>query len=152
MRTSSSPSSARYYKCARQRETWFSLQYLNRTEGEEEDSEGEMDDKKKRKKDENAKSDDKVTLKKEIGLLSACAIIIGECARQLRQMSRQVVEGIQLGGGSKRRNVFEEPAHCYDTASRSLSRPKVTRSGIFRLKFISFPQTWTQNPSTKINK
>uniref|UniRef100_A0A3B5MWE6 Uncharacterized protein n=1 Tax=Xiphophorus couchianus TaxID=32473 RepID=A0A3B5MWE6_9TELE len=29
-------------------------------------------------KDENAKSDDKVTLKKEIGLLSACAIIIGE--------------------------------------------------------------------------
>ncbi|XP_054916012.1 LOW QUALITY PROTEIN: solute carrier family 7 member 10a [Poeciliopsis prolifica] len=77
MRTSSSPSSARYYKCGRQRKTWFSLQYLNRTEGEEEDREGAMDDKKKRKKDENVKSDDKVTLKKEIGLLSACAIIIG---------------------------------------------------------------------------
>uniref|UniRef100_A0A3Q2ZF22 Solute carrier family 7 member 10a n=1 Tax=Kryptolebias marmoratus TaxID=37003 RepID=A0A3Q2ZF22_KRYMA len=35
-----------------------------------------MDDKEKRRKDENA-NDDKVTLKKEIGLMSACAIIIG---------------------------------------------------------------------------
>jgi len=36
-----------------------------------------MDDKEKRK-DENSVKSDKVTLKKEIGLLSACAIIIGE--------------------------------------------------------------------------
>lgn len=37
-----------------------------------------MDDKEKREKDENSNKSDKVTLKKEIGLLSACAIIIGE--------------------------------------------------------------------------
>lgn len=37
-----------------------------------------MEDKKKRKKNEDSGSD-RVTLKKEIGLLSACAIIIGEC-------------------------------------------------------------------------
>lgn len=36
-----------------------------------------MGDKEKKKKDKN--SSDRVTLKKEIGLLSACAIIIGEC-------------------------------------------------------------------------
>ncbi|XP_038126927.1 solute carrier family 7 member 10a isoform X1 [Cyprinodon tularosa] len=36
-----------------------------------------MGDNEKRRKDENANNDDKVTLKKEIGLLSACAIIIG---------------------------------------------------------------------------
>ncbi|KAM4597368.1 asc-type amino acid transporter 1 [Fundulus diaphanus] len=80
MRTSSPVSSARYYKCIRRRATWFSLQYLNRTEGKRKrtgKAEGEMDDKEKRKKDENANNDDKVTLKKEIGLLSACAIIIG---------------------------------------------------------------------------
>lgn len=39
----------------------------------------EMEDKEKRKKDKNSSSSDRVTLKKEIGLLSACAIIIGEC-------------------------------------------------------------------------
>lgn len=37
-----------------------------------------MDVKEDRRKDENA-NEDKVTLKKEIGLMSACAIIIGEC-------------------------------------------------------------------------
>lgn len=36
-----------------------------------------MEDKEREKKDKN--SSDRVTLKKEIGLLSACAIIIGEC-------------------------------------------------------------------------
>lgn len=38
-----------------------------------------MEDKKKRKKNEDSSNSDRVTLKKEIGLLSACAIIIGEC-------------------------------------------------------------------------
>lgn len=38
-----------------------------------------MEDKKKRKKNEDPSNSDRVTLKKEIGLLSACAIIIGEC-------------------------------------------------------------------------
>ena len=38
-----------------------------------------MEDKEKRKKDTNSSKSDRVTLKKEIGLLSACAIIIGEC-------------------------------------------------------------------------
>lgn len=38
-----------------------------------------MEDKEKRKKDKNSSNSDRVTLKKEIGLLSACAIIIGEC-------------------------------------------------------------------------
>uniref|UniRef100_A0AAX7V6Y9 Solute carrier family 7 member 10a n=1 Tax=Astatotilapia calliptera TaxID=8154 RepID=A0AAX7V6Y9_ASTCA len=36
-----------------------------------------MEDKKKRKKNEDSSNSDRVTLKKEIGLLSACAIIIG---------------------------------------------------------------------------
>ncbi|XP_076011400.1 asc-type amino acid transporter 1 [Genypterus blacodes] len=36
-----------------------------------------MGDKEKRKKDKNSSGSDRVTLKKEIGLLSACAIIIG---------------------------------------------------------------------------
>ena len=39
----------------------------------------EMEDKEKKKKDKNSSKNDRVTLKKEIGLLSACAIIIGEC-------------------------------------------------------------------------
>lgn len=43
--------------------------------GQEEHLEA-MGDKEKKKKD---KTSDRVTLKKEIGLLSACAIIIGEC-------------------------------------------------------------------------
>lgn len=38
-----------------------------------------MEDKEKRKKDKKSSSSDRVTLKKQIGLLSACAIIIGEC-------------------------------------------------------------------------
>lgn len=38
-----------------------------------------MEDKEKRKKDEKSSKNDRVALKKEIGLLSACAIIIGEC-------------------------------------------------------------------------
>lgn len=38
-----------------------------------------MEDKEKKKKDKNSSNSDRVTLKKEIGLLSACAIIIGEC-------------------------------------------------------------------------
>lgn len=37
-----------------------------------------MGDKEKKKKDKDS-GDDRVALKKEIGLLSACAIIIGEC-------------------------------------------------------------------------
>lgn len=37
-----------------------------------------MEDKEK-KKDIKSSDSDRVTLKKEIGLLSACAIIIGEC-------------------------------------------------------------------------
>lgn len=45
-----------------------------------------MDDKVERRKDENA-NEDKVTLKKEIGLMSACAIIIGECVAGLVVMS-----------------------------------------------------------------
>ncbi|XP_047436468.1 asc-type amino acid transporter 1-like [Mugil cephalus] len=36
-----------------------------------------MEDKKKRKENENSSKSDRVTLKKEIGLLSACAIIVG---------------------------------------------------------------------------
>lgn len=38
-----------------------------------------MEDKEKKKKDKKSSNSDRVTLKKEIGLLSACAIIIGEC-------------------------------------------------------------------------
>ena len=62
---------------------WFSVQYLDRTEAgarhickaeEMEDNENETE-----KRDKNSPKSDRVTLKKEIGLLSACAIIIGEC-------------------------------------------------------------------------
>lgn len=38
-----------------------------------------MEDKERRQEDTNSSLSDRVTLKKEIGLLSACAIIIGEC-------------------------------------------------------------------------
>lgn len=40
-----------------------------------------MEDKERRQEDTNSSHSDRVTLKKEIGLLSACAIIIGECVR-----------------------------------------------------------------------
>lgn len=58
---------------------WFSLQYLDRTEAGRNCTSEEMEDKEKKKKDKNSSNSDRVTLKKEIGLLSACAIIIGEC-------------------------------------------------------------------------
>lgn len=66
---------------ARERCAWFSVHYLSwspRRRGSAFHRTEEMDDKEERRKDENA-NEDKVTLKKEIGLMSACAIIIGEC-------------------------------------------------------------------------
>lgn len=82
MRTSSS-AHQRCYKGAPESGAWLSLQYLDRTEvGRKRSQQAEaMDDKEKRKKDKNSSSSDRVTLKKEIGLLSACAIIIGECVK-----------------------------------------------------------------------
>lgn len=58
-----------------------SVQYLDRTEaGRLHTSEAEeMGDKRRKKKEQDSSKSDRVTLKKEIGLLSACAIIIGEC-------------------------------------------------------------------------
>lgn len=43
-----------------------------------------MVDKEEKKKDKESSKSDGVTLKKEIGLLSACAIIIGECVTVFR--------------------------------------------------------------------
>lgn len=65
----------------RERGAWFSLHNLDRTEaGRKHTDEAEaMEDTERKKKDKNSSKDDRVTLKKEIGLLSACAIIIGEC-------------------------------------------------------------------------
>lgn len=58
---------------------WFSLQYLDRTEAARKHTcEAEEMDKEKKKRDKKSSKSDRVTLKKEIGLLSACAIIIGE--------------------------------------------------------------------------
>lgn len=70
-----------YYKRSPERGAWFSLQYLDRTEASRKHffTAEEMGDKEKKKKDTNSSGSDRVTLKKEIGLLSACAIIIGEC-------------------------------------------------------------------------
>ncbi|XP_022069736.1 LOW QUALITY PROTEIN: solute carrier family 7 member 10a [Acanthochromis polyacanthus] len=78
MRQASSVSSGGYYKDSPESGAWFSLQDLDRTErtGSAFVKADEMQDKKK-KKDENSSKSDRVTLKKEIGLLSACAIIIG---------------------------------------------------------------------------
>lgn len=69
-----------YYKESRESGARFSLQYLDRTEAVRKHSckTEAMEDKEKRKKDGNSSKSDRVTLKKEIGLLSACAIIIGE--------------------------------------------------------------------------
>ncbi|KAF3833115.1 hypothetical protein F7725_026780 [Dissostichus mawsoni] len=59
---------------------WFIVQYWTgpRRAGRKHTCKAEeMEDKEKRKKDTNSSKSDRVTLKKEIGLLSACAIIIG---------------------------------------------------------------------------
>ena len=70
------PCISRYYKGQPGSAAGFSLQRLDRTEARSHCTAEEMEDKEKKKKD---KHSDRVTLKKEIGLLSACAIIIGEC-------------------------------------------------------------------------
>lgn len=73
------------YKGSPARGPWFSLQYLDRTEAGRKHicTARAMEDKEKKKKDKNSSNSDRVTLKKEIGLLSACAIIIGECVTDL---------------------------------------------------------------------
>lgn len=71
-------SSVRHYKdCG----GCCSLQYLDRTEAgwKHFAKAEEMEDKEKKEKDKDPSKSDRVTLKKEIGLMSACAIIIGEC-------------------------------------------------------------------------
>lgn len=54
--------------------------YLDRTEADGRNiHKAEAMGNKAREKDKDASKSDRVTLKKEIGLLTACAIIIGEC-------------------------------------------------------------------------
>lgn len=83
------------YKGNPERGAWFSLQYLDRSEaGRKHICKAEaMEDKEKKKKDKNSSNSDRVTLKKEIGLLSACAIIIGECVTAF------VLNGVFLKSG-----------------------------------------------------
>lgn len=73
-------SSVGCYKGSTSSGAWFSRKHLDRTEAIRKPicKAEEMEDKKKRKKNEDSSNSDRVTLKKEIGLLSACAIIIGE--------------------------------------------------------------------------
>lgn len=40
-----------------------------------------------------------VALKKEIGLVSACGIIVGKCAQSLNDASHEVRRGLGSGGG-----------------------------------------------------
>lgn len=65
-----------------------------------------MGDKEKKKKD---KTSDRVTLKKEIGLLSACAIIIGECVTAF-VLSGVFMKCCSAWERSSRGNVFEQRA------------------------------------------
>lgn len=73
--------------------------------GQEEHLEA-MGDKEKKKKD---KSSERVTLKKEIGLLSACAIIIGECVTAF-VFSSVFMKCRSASERSSRGNVFKQPA------------------------------------------
>lgn len=70
-----------------------------------------MEDKEKRRKDENSSNNDRVTLKKEIGLLSACAIIIGEydsyCTSEAGRHA-----AIQLQGKVEEETWMNELNHC----------------------------------------
>lgn len=69
-----------------------------------------MEDKKKRKKNEDSSNSDRVTLKKEIGLLSACAIIIGECVTAFvirAQLTESVSKWWILRQGKNWGNVTE---------------------------------------------
>lgn len=68
-----------------------------------------MEDKEKKKKDKNSSESDRVTLKKEIGLLSACAIIIGE---SLTAFVSHVVfmKSEEPQREVKGRNLCEQPA------------------------------------------
>lgn len=74
-----------------------------------------MEDKKKRKKNEDSSNSDRVTLKKEIGLLSACAIIIGECVTAIvirAQLTESVSKWWILRQGKNwRGNVTERKAY-----------------------------------------
>lgn len=72
--------------------------------GQEEHLEA-MGDKEKKKKD---KTSDRVTLKKEIGLLSACAIIIGECVTAF--VLSVFMKCSSASKRSSRGNVLKQPA------------------------------------------
>ncbi|KAK9517424.1 hypothetical protein VZT92_025297 [Zoarces viviparus] len=52
------------------------------TDGKKKKKQQQQEEEKRRKKEEEEKIPDRVTLKKEIGLLSACTIIIGEAGKK----------------------------------------------------------------------
>lgn len=83
---------------------WFRLHSVDRIEaGRTHIAKAEeMGDKEKRKKDKNSSGSDRVTLKKEIGLLSACAIIIGECTAAIVTSSQMDENRIRHSTGSLR--------------------------------------------------
>lgn len=72
MRASSS-AHQRYYKGNRESGAGFSLDRV------EVGRKASMEDKDKGRSEDKSSGTERVALKKEIGLLSACAIIIGEC-------------------------------------------------------------------------
>lgn len=66
-----------------------------------------MEDKEKKKKDKNSPNSDRVTLKKEIGLLSACAIIIGEYVTAFDANYDEPADAVSTVTSG---NVCEQPA------------------------------------------
>lgn len=74
--------------------------------------EAAMEDKETGRKEEKSSKNDRVALKKEIGLLSACAIIIGEF---LRRAAERVAGG--MTGGTWRGSSFKFQCHGAQSGS-----------------------------------